>query len=152
MNYLNNPNVPRGIRNNNPGNIVRTSAGWQGKIPFAQSQDNHFEQFTEMKYGVRALLKDIYNAIKGGKNTAEVLISAYAPDFENNTTAYIATVSSLIGIGITDLLDLSQETIVGIAKAIVYVENGSNGSHYVTEADYTNALAILGIPLKKKVK
>ena len=149
-NFINNPSVHRGIRNNNPGNLIRSSANWQGKIPFDQSQDNHFEQFVEMKYGVRAMMKDIINDVNKGTNTVKKLISEYAPSFENNTDAYINTVTSLIGLGLNELIDLSEETIVGLCKAIITVENGAKYANYVTQQDFQDALAILGVPLKKK--
>lgn len=150
-NYLNNPNVPRGIRNNNPGNLIRTKDNWEGKIPFSQSKDTRFEQFKEMRYGIRAMMKDIIGDIKEGSDTVSKLIHEYAPTFENNTTGYIATVTKMIGIGLTSKIDLSEETIIGLCKAIVFVENGSSFASYVTDQDYKDAVAILGIPLKKKV-
>ena len=152
-NYLNDQPLPRGIRNNNPGNIVYSSANnWQGKVSYADNQDEnkHFEQFIEMKYGVRALMRLLINDINAGKNTAQSLISSYAPNFENNTGAYINTVVNIIGFGITELLDLSEETIVSLCHAIITVEDGPSYLSYVTDQDFSDALAILGIPLKKK--
>ncbi len=152
-NYLNDDSLPRGIRNNNPGNIVYSSANnWQGKVPYADNQDSnkHFEQFVEMKYGVRALMRLLIHDINAGKNTAATLISSYAPSFENNTGAYINSVISIIGFGIYEVLDLSEETIVGLCHAIITVENGASFLDYVTDQDFSDALAILGITLKKK--
>lgn len=151
-NYLNNQNVPRGIRNNNPGNLIRTSIAWNGKIPFAQSIDTHFEQFTEMKYGIRAMMLDLISDIKKGKTTVSLLINEYAPSIENNTNAYIATVEKILGFGVGQMLDLSETTIKNLCKAMITVENGGAFAKYVTEKDYNDALAILGVPLKKKVK
>lgn len=45
---------PRGLRNNNPGNIRTTKDRWQGLRP--QQTDPAFFQFTEMRYGYRALI------------------------------------------------------------------------------------------------
>jgi len=151
-NYLNDATKSRGIRNNNPGNLIYTNDAWIGKIPYAQNKDTgkHFEQFKEMKYGVRAMMKDLIGDINKGKNTALSLISEYAPSFENNTGAYIKTVTGMIGIGLNDVIDLSEETIIGLCKAMVFVENGKD-SKYVLDQDYKDAVAILGIPLKKKV-
>lgn len=152
-NYLNDQSLPRGIRNNNPGNIVYSSANnWQGKVSYADNQDDnkHFEQFVEMKYGVRALMRLLINDINAGKNTAQSLISSYAPSFENNTGAYIDTVVNIIGFGITELLDLSEDTIVALCHAIITVEDGPSYLSYVTDQDFNDALAILGITLKKK--
>ena len=35
--YLNNSALPRGLRNNNPGNLVQTSIAWLGKVPLSQN-------------------------------------------------------------------------------------------------------------------
>lgn len=152
MSYLNNPNYPRGIRNHNPGNLVVTNLPWQGKIPLAQNRDDnkHFEQFTEMKFGVRAMMRDIINDIKKGKNTIASFIHEYAPQFENNTSNYIAVVSKLSGIKANQVIDLTEKNIIGLCKAMIIMENGANYAKYVTEADYKGAVAILGIDLKKK--
>ena len=148
--YLNNTSLPRGIRNNNPGNLVRSANAWLGKIPYNQSLDERFEQFTELRYGLRALMRDIYNDYsRKGKTTVTALISEFAPDFENNTASYINTVVKMIGSNIIG--ELTQEKMIALCKAIILVENGSGYSKYISDKDYNDAMAILGIPLKKKV-
>lgn len=148
-NYLNRADLSRGLRNNNPGNLIRTAIAWEGKIPHSQSTDTKFEQFIELRYGIRAKMRDLISDIKGGKNTIESLISQYAPSFENNTVAYINSVVTALGIPKTDVLDLSEETIIALCKIIARVENG-NAAKLITDQDYKDAIAILGIPLKKK--
>lgn len=145
--YLNNINLPLGLRNNNPGNLVRTSITWDGEIA---SNTGKFEQFKELRWGLRALYRDIISDVKKGTNTIQGLINEFAPAFENQTASYIATVSNMIGLDMNAKIELSEETIVGIAKAICYVENGSAYAKYITDEDYQDALDILGIPLKKK--
>lgn len=147
--YLNNTSLPRGIRNNNPGNLVRSNNAWIGKIPYSQSLDARFEQFTELRYGIRALMRDIYSDHKKGLTTVTALINEFAPEFENNTTAYINTVIKMVGSNVIG--ELTQEKMIAICKAIIYVENGSGYSKYISDKDYNDAMAILGIPLKKKV-
>ena len=46
--------LPRGLRNNNPGNIRLGSNRWVGEI--RPSQDKEFCQFRSMKHGYRALI------------------------------------------------------------------------------------------------
>lgn len=153
MSYLNNLSVSRGIRNHNPGNLVYTpNNAWLGKIPYAQNKDanKHFEQFTEMKFGVRAMMRDIISDIKKGKNTIATFIHEYAPKFENNTSNYITVVSKLSGIAPNAVIDLTEKNIIGLCKAMVIMENGTTAAKYVTDADYSAAVAILGIELKKK--
>lgn len=148
--YLNLPNLPRGIRNNNPGNLTQTSIPWTGKVPLSQNTDGRFEQFIELRYGIRAMMRDLITDIKGGKNTLTKLISSYAPASENNTSAYINTVAKAVGLTPFSIIDLSQETIIGLCKIMVRVENGDTAAKYINDSDYNDAIAILGIALKKK--
>lgn len=147
--YLNNASLRRGIRNNNPGNLVRSNNAWHGKIPYSQSKDSHFEQFIELRYGLRALMRDIFNDVtRKNKNTVTSLISEFAPAFENNTSAYINSVVKMIGSNVIG--ELTEAKMIALCKAIVLVENGAD-SKFVSDKDYKDAIAILGIPLKKKV-
>ena len=149
-NYLNRTDLPRGFRNNNPGNLVRSNNAWLGKIPYSQSSDSRFEQFIELRYGIRALMRDIYSDYtKKNKKTVIELISEFAPSFENNTAAYINTVVKMIGSNVIG--ELTQDKMIALCKAIVLVENGSKYTKYITDKDYDDAIAILGITLKKKV-
>jgi len=145
--FLNDMRYSRGIRNNNPGNLVRTSIDWLGKIPLDQNRDARFEQFYEIRYGIRALMRDIYTDYRRGSNTVRKLISEFAPAFENNTESYINSVIGKIGMSIIPQMDI--DTLAAIAKAIVAVENGSDAK-YVTDQDYQDAIAILQISLPKK--
>ena len=77
--YLQNQSAPRGIRNNNPGNLVRTKIKWVGKIPFAESTDQKFEQFRSVEYGIRAMAADLLNDIDKGKNTIQKIVYEFAP-------------------------------------------------------------------------
>ena len=130
--YLGQSNLPRGLRNNNPGNLVKTSIPWEGKIPHSKNTD-------------------IYK----GKNTIEKLIHEFAPAFENNTVAYIASVANALGISPKFIItSISEDFLIGLCKAISTVENGKQFDGYITDADYKDAIAILGttvIPVKKKV-
>lgn len=149
--YLNNASLPRGIRNNNPGNLVRSSNAWVGKIPYSQSQDTHFEQFFELRYGIRALMRDIYNDVtRKNKGSVIELITEFAPEFENNTSAYINTVIKTVGFNVIG--ELTQEKMIALCKAIVLVENSPSYSKYISDKDYNDAISILGIPLKKKAQ
>ncbi len=146
-NYLNNPNVTLGIRNNNPGNLRRTSINWNGKIPHELSSDASFEQFYRMEDGVRAMMRDLYNDYKKGKKSVTALISEYAPAFENNTATYIASVIKSIG---GDFIpELNESVLLALSRAIVYVENNPD-HNLVTAQDYRLAINNLGLPLAKK--
>lgn len=120
-NFLQQKNLPRGIRNNNPGNLKKSSIRWFGKI---ESSDSVFEQFVDIRYGIRALAKDITNDIKKGKNTIAALISEFAPATENKTRAYINYVSQATGIDENARLNTEFGTIFRLVKAIIRHENG----------------------------
>lgn len=156
-NYLNNPALPKGLRNNNPGNLRRLSKKngkdqlWNGEIPYAQSKDASFSQFYEMKFGIRAMMRDLISDIKKGHNSITKLITVYSPPNENDTAAYIKNVAAAVGLAPLAIIDLSQETIIALCKAMVIVENGKSFANYIADSDYRDAMAILGIELKKKV-
>lgn len=113
-------NLPRGIRNNNPGNI-RHGSNWQGLNPNSRNIDPAFCVFTSSVYGIRALAKVLINYKKiHGLNTVRQIISRYAPPNENQTTAYIQSVAKQLGV-VPDTVyaDYEQdtpETIIQIDK------------------------------------
>lgn len=114
---------PRGLRNNNPGNLVLTTIAWKGKVPNAQNTDGKFEQFTQPLWGIRAMFIDVRGDIeKDGLNTIRKLITEYAPKFENNTAAYIQSVVNQVGIG-SDTRILPAHYL-NLLKAIIKHENG----------------------------
>ncbi len=119
-------NAPRGIRNNNPGNLIYTSIQWNGKVPKEQNKDRRFEMFLSPVYGVRAMIKDLKNDISKGKNTVPALIEEYAPRFENNTEAYINTVCKDLKVDKTARLLPTKNTLRLLVFSIAKVENGGN--------------------------
>jgi hypothetical protein len=128
---------PRGQRNNNPGNLIKTSINWRGKVEPARNSDGHFEQFYEMKYGVRAMLKDLINDIKKkGKNTVTLLISEFAPAHENNTQAYINYVAKKMGLGVRTPFIVNKKNMKNLVMAITKHENGRQ---VISEQDFEDA-------------
>jgi len=141
--YLGQSNLPRGIRNNNPGNLILTNIAWQGKVPNAQNTDGHFEQFTFIEYGIRAMAMDIIGDINKGKNTLTLLIEEYAPRSENDTTAYINSVSSRTGIAANDIIPMTTGVVASIIRAKLAVENGAVVFNYISDADIEAGLALV---------
>lgn len=144
--YLGRTDLPKGLRNNNPGNLIKTNIHWNGEV--LSNTDGHFEQFIELRYGIRALMRDLINDIRKGKTNVTALITEFAPAFENNTSSYINSVVNSIGTAIIG--QLTQEVLISLCKAIIRVEIGSNYTSYVTNQDYQDAIAILGYNLPKK--
>lgn len=140
----------RGIRNNNPGNIVKSNTAWQGKVALNKNTDSRFEQFVSMQYGIRALMKNVITWVNRGENTIEKLIKKWAPEFENNTAGYIQRVSSEVGVGPREVLKLDKNQMISLAKAVVKVENAPDHK-YIPDKLYTEAFNLLGAyEVKKK--
>lgn len=117
--------LPRGIRNNNPGNIDRTAEKWQGMAE-DQSGDSRFIVFKEAKWGIRAIAKLLmtYQA-KYNLRTTEQIINRWAPPVENNTRAYIDAVAAKLRVRRTDPIDASRYAVSYVlVTAIIEHENG----------------------------
>lgn len=113
----------RGLRNNNPGNI-RKGQIWQGMSDVQSDPD--FVQFTNPYWGIRALAKTLKTyQQKYGINTVAKIVQRWAPPTENNTTAYIASVSTRAGFDPNTMIDLNNvNTLERITRAIIHHENG----------------------------
>lgn len=115
--------LPRGLRNNNPGNIRRNSDVFQGEVN--PSRDQQFKQFKSMVHGYRAVFKILSNYHRVYKlNTIRKMIDRWAPENENNTAAYVSLVASYSGIGPDDLLSFDREQMIRIVAGMSKVENG----------------------------
>lgn len=85
--------TPRGIRLNNPGNIIKSSVPWVGKIA---GSDPVFETFDTPQNGINAiasLLKTYYQ--KHHLNTIQKIITRWSA---TDQTAYVDNVSLLLGV------------------------------------------------------
>ncbi|UUF13246.1 MULTISPECIES: hypothetical protein [Flavobacterium] len=143
--FLNNPKVALGLRNNNPGNLRTTNIAWQGKIPLSQNTGKGFEQFENVYWGLRAMLKDLIHDINKGKNTVKLLISEYAPKSDNNDTdSYINSVAKTLGVTPTQkLTEINTKFLLKLVRAILQVELGKDHK-LVTDTDIVKAITMLG--------
>ena len=116
--------IPRGLRNNNPGNIRITKDKWKGLRPV--QEDKEFFQFTEMKWGYRALIRTLQNyRRRHGCQTIADFIRRWAPSTENNTGGYISRVCKEMQVPTTYVPDVEDKTTMcACAAAISQVENG----------------------------
>lgn len=140
--------TPRGIRNNNPGNI-RWGSDWKGLVPSTQRTDKSFCQFISPEYGIRAMVRVLRNYTKypgipgvGNKNidTVREVISRWAPPNENDTEAYISSVASKLGVSGNDPIDVFDSAVmIKLLQAIIQHENGVQ--------PYTEKVLIGGISL-----
>lgn len=116
--------TPRGIRNNNFGNLRRSSDNWQGLCK--EQTDPDFLQFTAPEWGYRALIKTLQNyRRKHGLQTISELIARWAPNTENNTAAYIRSVCREMQVPDSYVPDIDDRgTMCALAAAISKHENG----------------------------
>lgn len=149
--FLNVKNAPRGIRNNNPGNLVLTAINWQGKIPAGQNTDGHFEQFQDIYHGIRAMATDVINDIAKGKDTIAQLIAEYAPASENNTTAYIQKVASDTGINAHAKIPRNLETIQRLITSMIAMENGSAYRAFIDQEDINQGISMIATATRAKL-
>lgn len=116
--------IPRGLRNNNPGNIRITKDKWKGLRPV--QEDKEFFQFSDMKWGYRALIRTLqnYHCLHGCRTIADY-INRWAPEHENNTSGYISRVCKEMQVPTTYVPDVEDKTTMcAFAAAISQVENG----------------------------
>lgn len=132
--------VPRGIRNNNPLNIVKGQS-WQGERH--PQSDRRFEEFESMQYGIRAGFKLLRNYITGFHgltskiNTIDAIIKRWAPSHENDTENYITQVCQLSGLNRYQRISFGdRKKMVDIVNAMIYVENGQFIDRAVIESGY----------------
>lgn len=145
--------LPRGIRNNNPGNIRVSNANYLGKIPLAQNTDYNcttrqvekkYEQFVSYAHGVRALVQllisDIY--YRQGAFSVQEILMKYPTSTSTDQVAYIISVAKQMGVPAQEALASTENNIRALAKAIARFENGRDA---ITNAQYAAALHIAPI-------
>lgn len=116
-------NTPRGIRNNNPGNLEFVeSIAWRGQI----GSDGRYAIFDSALDGIRAMMIDLHTGfVRDGENTIREIIAEWAPPNENLTAAYMDSVRQQTGYGIDEPLSW-HSAVIPLAKAITVHENGEN--------------------------
>lgn len=115
--------LTRGERNKNPGNIDQSPNRWQGKV--ANPTDSRFEQFTDVKWGIRALAKLLISYHSRGHDTIIEMINRYAPSSENNSESYITAVSIATGVAPTVSYPIRElDSLVSLVTAVIHHENG----------------------------
>lgn len=118
-------NLPRGIRNNNPGNIRLSPVRWQGQK--LRQIDTAFVEFDTPVAGIRALMKLLLTYhLRHGLDSVESIINRYAPPEENATDHYIHAVCRDLGVKRRETIDLKDKKILtALCKAIIRHENGN---------------------------
>jgi hypothetical protein len=110
----------RGMKNNNPFNIIETDTTWLGEV---RDKDLKFEGFSDLKYGLRAGLINLYNVYFSKGLTLRQLLAKYAPAADNNNEkAYLDAVVRRTGV-IPEQVPIKSKWL-DISSAILYHENG----------------------------
>jgi hypothetical protein len=134
--------VPRGVRNNNPGNI-RLGQAWKGLA--LEQTDSAFCQFTSMAYGTRAIASIMYTYLrKYGLNTVNQIIHRWAPPEDlNDTSAYVAYVCGVLDVGPDEPIDVTNKDVMAkLIRAIVTQENGAAAATLVSDVDIENGISL----------
>ena len=130
--------TPRGVRNNNPGNIdFNPRNAWQGQLGLEEGVAKpRFARFDHPENGIRALGKLLLNYRGkdgmpgvGGKGIDTVLetINRWAPSNENDTQAYASALAKRLGVSTTDPINIKDPaTLRGMVLSIIIHENGGN--------------------------
>lgn len=132
-------NLPRGLRNNNPGDI-RAGEAWQGMVG---TDDAGFVIFSDISWGIRAMATDLLNKINKGENTITQIVAIYAPSSENDTQAYITAVSQDMGIDPDTVLPMDQPTFHSLVRAIMNHELGASYSAMISDADIDQGISMV---------
>lgn len=116
---------PRGIRNNNPGNI-RWGDPWKGLVPKSERTDDEFCQFVSPVWGIRAICKILQTyASSYGITTVRGIVSRWAPPSENNTKAYVDSVCRQTGLRPHTIIHPKKyKEVLPLVRAIIRHENG----------------------------
>jgi hypothetical protein len=123
---------PRGIRNNNAGNIERSAIQWQGSIPADQVQavlgipyDPTFEQMATPADGVRMIGHVLRSKATRGLTSVDAIIRDYSATDQD---AYVRAVTTALGLdpdsgGQFQTIDVTGQ-LPTLALAIIQQENG----------------------------
>jgi len=125
------PEVSRGLRNNNPGNLeFNPDNTWDGQS--TTRTDERFAQFNTMHDGLRAMGRTIDTKRERGEKSISAIVGSYAPTSENDTASYINSVAQ--GMGLDPNVEIPQDRIPELMANMVHHENGSTGD--MTQEDF----------------
>lgn len=112
--------TPRGISNNNPGNIVKSSVPWEGKV---HGSDPVFETFSVPQDGINAMAKLLLNYQKDHfLTTIEDIIKRWSA---TDQAAYAQNIGVLMGTDKTAPVNLTfQPSLIVFMAGIIQQENG----------------------------
>ena len=142
--------LPRGIRNNNPGNIedgpfARSQPGYKGS-------DGRFAIYETPEAGTAAKTALLGSYGRKGINTVEGVVNRWAPPTENDSGSYAQFVSQKLGVDPRAPLDMNDPRVLSeLSSAIAERETGRAAAPSNVSAMSDEALmAALGGSAKRK--
>lgn len=124
--------IPRGIRNHNPGNIIRAGQAWRGLAP--DQPDGEFCKFVAPEWGIRALILVLQSYRRRGVVTVEAIIQRYAPPVHTfpdgrrqpqDTGAYVRFVAAALDVPPSAEINVTIRPVLRLLlPAIIRKENG----------------------------
>ncbi|MEJ2896223.1 phage tail tape measure protein [Bordetella avium] len=114
---------PRGIRNNNPGNLV-----YVGQAGASKEANGRFATFSSAQEGLNALAAQLRRYGQRGLNSIQSIVNTYAPASENDTGAYANYLAQKMGIGTSTKFDVNSDpsALAALIRGVVEYENGRN--------------------------
>lgn len=140
-------NLPRGVRNHNPGNL-EWGDKWQGLRPVNERTDPRFCQFVSPAYGIRAIARTLITyQDKYNIRTVTAAINRWAPPVENDTGSYVRAVQRAVGGEMVDMHD--YQYLRPLVEAIIKHENGigpmKNSNTWYDAATIDEGLRLAGV-------
>ncbi|MBC8946790.1 hypothetical protein [Xenorhabdus indica] len=116
--------IPRGIRNNNPGNLTAAP----NNVGKDYGNNHVYVKFDTAHDGLSAMARQLMLDAERGLNNITSLLYKYAPPRAgNNTPAYIDSVSKQIGYGPHQPINMHDpKELKKVMGAMIVVENKSN--------------------------
>lgn len=134
--------APRGIRNNNPGNLRKSNDKWQGLS--STQPDPEFFTFQSPEMGIRALARTLITYYdKYHCNTVNKIIARWAPPVENNTQAYANAVATEMGIATG--MEFDAHAYYYLSRLVPAIIHHENGFQPYTPAQIDRGLALAGV-------
>ena len=141
--------LPRGIRNNNPGNIrLVPGQRWLGQVPPERQTDPEFVQFEDMLYGLRALCRVLRTYIRRhGLRTVGEIVARWAPPPENDTDRYARFVGLRLQVAPNHPVRWEEEPekVVRLVQAICAYECGPEWADYWPSHRVRRAAVMAGL-------
>lgn len=139
--------VPRGIRNNNPGNLEGDTQ-FQGQTG---TDKGGYATFATPEDGLRAMALNLKNQQDlHGLQTVQDIITKWAPPSENNTAAYVQDVSQKLGVDPNQKLNLHDPAVLKtFTSAIISHENNGASPYHDQSLDWAVNSALGNDPGQK---